>query len=247
MKTCVLILSVSGLALSSLQAATVAVEAFDNATVQPGGPRSGSSGDAFFNVEGSANGSFASYGVADFAPGPLGTVTDITSMTLSLSQSNAGFTTDGGLNLYLDTSVSLSSIEPGSSPLAYDGSDPGTATDVSDGDLTLISLGTVTFTETASGDVDVFNLTLSPTAEAEILARLNASETIRVVIGTGDSTVAATYAGFSNSSFAGPTLTIEYVPEPSSGLLVMGGLSGLGLLRRRMRDGSPRVSSLDAV
>ena len=41
-------------------ATTLTVEAFDNATVQPAGPRSGGSGKAFFNIEGSALGNFAS-------------------------------------------------------------------------------------------------------------------------------------------------------------------------------------------
>src|SRR5262245_362284 len=44
------------------------VKATANATVQPAGPRAGSNGTAFFNVEGNANGANASFGTADFAP-----------------------------------------------------------------------------------------------------------------------------------------------------------------------------------
>ncbi|WP_353566840.1 PEP-CTERM sorting domain-containing protein [Haloferula sargassicola] len=238
-RAALLIPAVSALSLVPLSAATVAVEAFNNATVQTGGPRSGSSGKAFFNIEGSSNGTFASYGVADFTVGSLGAVTGITSATVSLTQSNASFTTDGSLELFLDASPTLSNIESGTSPLAFDGSDPGTDTDAGDGDLVLIPLGTVSFTQTATGDVDVFNLALSPLAEAELLTRLNTSDTIRVVFGTGDATVAATYAGYSNTTYDGPTLTLTYVPEPSTGLLAAGAL-GLLFLRKRSAQGPDR-------
>jgi hypothetical protein len=51
-----------------VQAASLdhSVEAFANATVQPGGIRAGGSGINFFDIEGVDNGSFASYGVARF-------------------------------------------------------------------------------------------------------------------------------------------------------------------------------------
>ena len=51
---------------ASASAELVQLEAFNNATVQPGGPRTGSSGLAFFNIEGSDYGNFASYGVMQF-------------------------------------------------------------------------------------------------------------------------------------------------------------------------------------
>jgi hypothetical protein len=190
-------------AVAVAQADMLSIEAADNATVRPDGPRSGSSGKAFLNMEGSANAAFASYGVADFNFGTLSsTVLSINSVTLSLTQSNAAFTTDGGLVISLDTTSPLVDIQPGTSPLAFDGADPGTATDVSDGDLTLSSLGgPFAFVQVANGNVDNYPLTLSPA--------LNNGDTIRIVIGTGDATVAATYAGATNSTYEGPTLTID--------------------------------------
>jgi hypothetical protein len=202
-------------AVAVAQADVLSVEATDNATVRPDGPRSGSSGKAFFNVEGSVNAAFASYGVADFSFGTLSsTVLSINSISLSLTQSNAAFTTDGGLVISLDTTASPVDIQPGTSPLAFDGADPGTATDVSDGDLTLSSLGgPFTFTQVANGNVDVYNLTLDAGSEAAIIAALNGGGTIRIVLGSGDTTVAATYAGTTNTTYDGPVLALDVTTD----------------------------------
>ena len=42
------------------------ISASNNATIQPGGPRAGTNGKIFFNMEGSSNGSFSDFGVVDF-------------------------------------------------------------------------------------------------------------------------------------------------------------------------------------
>ena len=227
-------------ATQSIQAGLLSGEAFDNATVQPGGPRTGTSGKNFLNMEGSNNNSFASYGVADFLFDSVPvTVSSINSLSISFVQSNAGFTHDGGLVFSLDISSVLAGIQPGgTSPLAFDGANPGTANDVSQGDLNLLSLGTGLFTKVATGNVDTYTLSLSPAVQSALVTKLNNSETIRVLIGTGDSTVAATYAGFSNSTLAGPTLTIDYsaVPEPATtALLTALGCVGLAALHRAKR------------
>ena len=187
--------------------------ASDNATVRPDGPRSGSSGKAFFNIEGSVNGAFASYGVADFDFGSLPfPVISINAIELELTQNNASFTADGALLFSLDQSGSLADIQPGgSSPLAFDGADPGTATDVGDGDLSLLSLGggPFAFVTVGTGNVDTYAFTLDGASEAEIIARLNAGDPIRIVVGTGDAGVAATWSGYTNSSYPGPTLKLD--------------------------------------
>jgi hypothetical protein len=190
----------------------ISVEALDNATVQPAGPRAGSSGKAFFNVEGSANGTFASYGVADFSYGSLPfPVTAVNSARLVLIQSNAGFSTTGDVSFAVDESATLADIQPGTSPLAFDGAEPGTATDVSQGDLTLLNLGGGPFSYVLglTGDVNNYDFTLDAATEAELVARLNGGATIRIVVGTGAATVAATWAGATNSTFAGPTLNLD--------------------------------------
>jgi hypothetical protein len=222
------------LLVSSLQAGTLSVEAFDNATVQPGGPRSGSSGKAFLNIEGSSNDNFASYGVADFNFGTRPAITGINSATLKFTQANAGFTSDGMVLLSLDSTSPPVDIQPDTSPLTFDGVDPGTATDVSDGDLTLEAFGggPFAFTEVADGTVDSYSLGLTPSLTSELISRLNSGSPIRVVIGTGDADVAATWAGYSNFDYAGPTLVLDVVPEPASLMLLVIG-AGIGVTTGR--------------
>lgn len=198
--------------LTPAHAAPLSVEASDNATVQPAGPRPGANGKNFFNIEGSANNAFASYGVADFNFGPLGmTVLDINSINLGLTQANAAFSTTGVVVFSVDQRAPLSDIQPVTSPLAFDGADPGTATDVGQGDLTLLALGGGPFSYVvgASGDLNTYNFVLDAATEAELISRLNAGATIRIVVGTGQTNLAATWAGFSNNTFTGPTLNLD--------------------------------------
>ncbi len=194
------------------QADLLSVEASDNATVQPAGPRAGGSGKAFFNVEGSVNGTFASYGVADFSFGVLPmNVIGVSAMQLALTQANAAFSAAGPVVLSLDQSATLADIQPGTSPLAFDGADPGTTTDVGQGDLSLLALGGGPFNYAvgASGDVDTYTIVLNPSSAAELINRLNNADPIRVVVGTGDAALAGTWAGHTNTTFTGPTLHLE--------------------------------------
>jgi hypothetical protein len=120
-----------------LHAAVISVEAFDNATVQPGGPRSGSNGKAFFNIEGENNGNFSSYGVADFNFGSQPQIEYIQFATLRLTQANSAFTQSGSIVIALDTSPIPVGIQPGTSPLAYAPPGYGTFQDESQGELAL--------------------------------------------------------------------------------------------------------------
>jgi hypothetical protein len=208
----VLAILVSAFALPA-QAAPLSAEAVDNATVQPAGPRGGSSGKAFLNIEGSTNGTFASYGVADFHFGVLPMpVVSVNSAQLALTQANAAFSTSGAVLFSVDQSGVLADIQPGgTSPLAFDGVDPGTGTDVGQGDLSLLALGGGPFSYVlgTTGDVDAYDFTLDLATQAELVSRLNSGATIRIVIGTGEAGVAATWAGATNSTWAGPTLNLD--------------------------------------
>ena len=192
----------------------LAAEATDNATVQVAGPRTGANGKNFFNIEGSANGAFASYGVADFSFGILPyPVIAINSMQLQLTQSNAAFSATGPVVISLDQSSPLANIQPGTSPLANDGVDPGTATDVTQGDLSLLALGggPFVYTPIANGSVDSYTFTLDAPSTTELINRLNSGATIRLAIGSGASSLAATWAGFSNATYSGPMLNLDVV------------------------------------
>ena len=197
---------------TSAHAVSISTEASDNATVQVAGPRTGTSGKNFFNVEGSINGNFASYGVADFVFGvqPF-TVVGINSATLHLTESNAAFSFTGPFVLSLDKKAALSDIQPVTSPLNFDGVDPGTGADVIAGDLDLLAIGggPFVYSVTATGTVDNYALVLDAATKAEIISRLNSVGTIRLVVGTAANNLAATWAGFSNATLAGPTLDLD--------------------------------------
>jgi len=203
---------------ADVQASPLSIEALDNATVQPAGPRAGANGKNFFNVEGSANAAFASYGVADFNFGALPAVISVNSISISFVQSNAAFSTTGPITFSLDTRAPLSDIQPGTSPLAFDGVDPGTTTDAGQGDLVLLAFGGGPFVYTVgtTGDVNTYPLGLTPPNAAALVNRLNSGSTIRIVVGTGVNNVAATWAGFSNTTFAGPTLNLDVTFESTA-------------------------------
>jgi len=187
----------------------------DNATVRPAGPRSGTYGKLYFNVEGSANATNASYGVADFNFGTLALpVLTVNSVQLVLTEANAAYTAAGSVLVSLDQSTTLANIQSGTSPLAFDGAEPGTATDVSQGDLTLLGFGGGPFAFTTVGNVnsgqkDTYSLTLTPAIQTELTNRLNSGSTIRIVIGTATAGVAATWAGYTNTTYVGPTLNLD--------------------------------------
>ncbi|MEQ8495993.1 MAG: hypothetical protein RLW42_17420, partial [Gammaproteobacteria bacterium] len=144
-------------AIGTAEAATTSIEAYENATVQPGGVRTGSSGVAFFNIEGLANGNFASYGVARFDAAAVKAAFDaqygvglwtIDGVSLELVQSNAGFTTDGGVSIAW-TGDDATSILENVSPLAYP----------LDGEFAdAVMLTSYTFTQVANGTVDAYAL-----------------------------------------------------------------------------------------
>jgi hypothetical protein len=218
--------------------ANIILPASNNATVQPGGPRAGVNGKQFFNMEGSANGTFASFGVVDFQPSPMSL--QVTSLTVTLTQANAAFTHNGALTFYLSTDTATN-IEPGVSPLIYNPADipTGLGTQLSP----IFPLGTGSFTQVSDGTMDIFSFSFSPSAAVAsyLTSQISTGGRIRVVIAPGDPTVAATYAGFSNTEFAGPELTLA-APEPGT----LGGAS-LALLALTVGLGSARGLRLRAA
>ena len=126
--------------------ASIVLPDVNNGTIQPAGPRPGLNGKQFFNMEGSSNGSFSSFGVVDFQTSAANV--PITGLTINLTQANAAFTSNGTLLFYLSTDTTTS-IDPGTSPLIYNTADIPTGLDNQLNQLTLLSAGV--FTQVSNG------------------------------------------------------------------------------------------------
>ncbi len=195
-------------------------------------------------MEASSNGSFESFGVADFtfSAGALGgTVTSINGATLALTESNAAFSAPDKIDVYLATNTT-GSIDPGTSTFVYQaGNDGLAAIDPALGASAGTFLGSGMFNTTGNvnnGTVDTYSLNFAGGNLTALENALNSGGVVRLVTVSDPttSTGAATYAGFSNSTVAGPTLTINgtVVPEPGSLLLATFGALGLTAVGRRV-------------
>ncbi len=195
---------------SRADAERVSALAVDNATVQPAGPRPGDNGKRFFNVEGNGAGNFASFGVADFnlPTHEDSEVESIRALTLSFTQSNAGFTHDGGLHFWLTTDTTTD-IQPSETPdvTFVREDDP----DGLDGQLApRFSLGSGSFVQVDDGQVDSYSFGVSRQLGRYLRQQIRRRGTIRILVSPADGSVAATYAGYSNVDFTGPVLTITF-------------------------------------
>lgn len=230
-------LAAAVLSVAALSAHAASVEAFQNATVQPNGVRSGNNGINFLNVEGGDYGNFASYGVARFDIASLKSQFDaqygvngwaVDSVSLSLTQSNAAFTTDGAVDVYFTGNDAISIVSPSSLQYPFAG-DFADAQKVLSYNFAQISTGTL---ETYS----LFSSAVSNNAGAQaLLADILSDTRVTLALVDGDSSVAATYAGYNNNTYAGPTLTIEVsaVPEADGWAMLIAGLGLLSLVVRR--------------
>jgi hypothetical protein len=183
------------------------------ATVQPAGPRAGSAGRAFFNIEGKNNGEnsvYACFGVVDFKlikpEAPLGTIKQL---TLTLTQSVARFSKAGALKFWVATDTETG-LEREGSPLKFDLKvDGGVGTQLKP----LLPLGSATFTTRKTGDVDTIAVFPQREAEAFLRQQINRGGVVRLVITPGDDSVAATYFGpGADKTEQRPTLKVDATP-----------------------------------
>jgi fibronectin-binding autotransporter adhesin len=198
-------------------------EAVANATVQPAGARSGNNGRNFLNIQSNANGNNSSYGAVEwnlgagsFENAPAGLVgDDIAGLGIRLTQSLAGFSATTGLRFWLWDN-NTPSLAPGSQEVTFDLAAVGGISTPPQpwfaDPYRLWEIGTGSFAPTTNGDQNTFLFTTTgwnPAARDYVATQLNSGGLLRVVIeATTPNTGAATYAGFSNSNFAGPELQL---------------------------------------
>lgn len=241
-------LSTFGLvSLASAQLVTVAQIAASNESIEGADRDNGPSGSPFFH-NAQAPGNFESYAISSYtftaADFGFATVTGITDVAVSYMQSNAGFSTTGGVEFFVsfDTTVGGGDY----SGLSHNGLDSGIDdTQFSDAPTTQ-SLGTGTYTVTADGDVDTYALAFSGALETELIGAINAGNAFSIMLTAPSGSTAATYAGLESFDYASNSssgtepdskltnLSISAVPEPSAYALLAGLLAvGLAVVGRR--------------
>jgi hypothetical protein len=191
-------------------------------TIQTTGPRTGASGDNFFNVEGSAT-AFPSYGVARWDVTTMRSNLNlaygvnnwrITSVDLVLTQSTAAFSAAGDVKVYY-TADDTTDIKTAGSPLTYPFENtPGTP----DLPVTLASpLTTYTFTVGTTGDENLYNIYSDGNTGERLAVRddltTGAGAKLTLVLVDVTTAVAATYRGqVGNGTADPPELRVTAVP-----------------------------------
>jgi len=204
-------------------------EAVGNATVKPSGNRTGANGAAFFNVENSVNGVNASYGVAEWNLGagsfvnrPDGlTGSDLRGFNVRLTQSNSAFSAATPLRFWLWNN-NTPSLASGSTAMTFASTATGGITvppasgtqSWFQSPYSLWTIGTGSYSVVANGQQDTFTFNTAswdPAARGYVASQLQSGGILRVVFEStqsGTSSGAATYAGYTNSTYSGPELQI---------------------------------------
>ena len=198
-----------------------------NAEIQPDGADTvgnssgintfnGGTSTLFFYPEGSGNGNFAAFTVADFTPTAVPDATGLSSIQVVLEEDPRGFAVAGTFSVYLAANTDPNLIDPANNPNAGEpafqaGNDGLAAIDpafgaINDG----TPLGTATFTPTGAGNQTIVTITLDGTATgsefATFLDAVQNGTSIRLLFAANEAATAATFAGQGNGDGAPPTL-----------------------------------------
>jgi hypothetical protein len=235
MRTTVLLVALAGMTAGAAAQTTANATAQLTSTIQPAGPRTGVNNDRFFNVEGAANGTFASYGVCRWDLSAIRGQFDvaygagqwqITKIELEMSQSNAAFSAAGAVAVYYSTD-DTTDIKTAAGGLQHPFSDGPGLTDLALGNggnhilsYQYINVGATT------GTIDRYTQTGSlqngaPLSAAEILtlapdlvADITGQNILTLVFVDADPIVAATYRGQEPFlGVVGPNLFITAEPS----------------------------------
>ncbi|UYV11300.1 MAG: hypothetical protein NCW75_08280 [Phycisphaera sp.] len=196
-------------ATTALAQETLSAVATETGTIRPDGPRGGSGGDRFFNIQGttSGGGSFDSYGVARWDLSAVRAEFDtlfpggweVTGLALELTQDNAGFTADGFVAVYYATD-DTADIKTDASGLFFPFFDLGAPQlELGDPDPFLNYL----FFQEASGTIDRYDQAGGPGGGSEALELIDGVKSdienedllTLVFVDDMDPNVSATYRG----------------------------------------------------
>lgn len=182
--------------------------ATNNAVVQQTGPEGGDNGLAFLDIIGRGN-TFSSTGpsfsIVEFSSGDLGLfhITQVDSVTLSLTQSLFGAASRGPMAFLITDDTTTSIAGDGSSPLIFDMAD---ARGLNGQLANTYSLGDGKFRLVRNGKVDTFTFSISdPNLQAYLVNQINAGGTLRFIIAPdatagGSERVGGAYGGFANAN-----------------------------------------------
>lgn len=226
---------------ATLADVTQTAKATTNATVKPAGPRTGVNGVKFFNVEGSANTTNASYGVLRFDTSALKSAFDtqygpggyfLNDITLALTESNAAFTHDGAID-FAFTADNTTDISAANTALKYNA---GTTPSSSFFPQLLIAHDTFnTDGNVNNGQVDNYELLTGTAGSNALKNAILSGSVVTLLVNDVDPTVAATWAGATNTGLE-PKLTVTAaaaVPEPGNISLLLGAAPLAFAFRRR--------------
>ncbi len=197
--------------------------AYETGTIQLTGPRPPSNGDNFFNIEGSINGAFVSYGVARFDLGDVQNSFniafgagnwEITSVELQLTQEHASFSADGAVRIYFSPD-DIVDCKTALSPLVYPLFDVPGVPDLALGN-NMLPVCEYFFVDGVTGDINAYNQVGGPAGGGEafnlvqdLLNDLTNDLICTLVFEDADAGVAATYRGQSEfMGRIGPTFVI---------------------------------------
>lgn len=226
----------------AVYASPVTHTAVSNATIQSGGD----SGQPWFH-NAQVPGGFESYAVSSFSftasDFGLGMVSGLQSAEISYMQSNAFFTSEGPLEFFVSFDPTVGGGDY--SGLAHNGVGSGLDDTQFSDSPSAQSLGTGTFTETATGDVDSYVLSFSGGTETALVNAINAGTPFSILLSAPSGSTAATYAGIENNAYVsnGGTqpdgnmthLTLNAIPEADTVWLLLAGALGIAVHRLRRR------------
>ncbi len=212
----------------------ISIEADENLTVQPAGPRQGANGLRFLNVQGPDNGTFASFGVFSINPANAsGSLSGYSGIRFQVTQANAGFTiSDGIFGLFLVQEQTQPFLQTNAN-LTFDvtNSPSGLDADLNPSGAPLIKVSTLTHYSVLnpSGTTYDISLDLSGPAGSFISSAIANGERLRFAFAVApeslDLSADGNFAGYDNSTRPGPTLVFDF-PNAVNGTLNLTDWSG---------------------